>query len=35
MTLSPSAICLIAAIAIGYLAAVSLGTVAYYANGKK
>ena len=28
MTLFPSAICLIAAVTIGYLAAVSLGTVA-------
>ena len=35
MTLSPTAICLIAVITIGYLAAVSLGTVAYYANGKE
>ena len=35
MTLSPSAIYLLAVITIGYLAAVSLGTVAYYANGKE
>ena len=35
MTLSPSAICLIAVIAIGYLAAVSIGTWAYYANEKE
>lgn len=35
MTLSPSAICLIAVMIVGYLAAVSLGTVAYYANEKE
>lgn len=35
MTLSPSAICLLAVITIGYLAAVSIGTWAYYANGKE
>ena len=35
MTLSPSAIVLIAAILIGYLAAVSIGTWAYYANEKE
>ena len=35
MTLSPTAIFLIAVISIGYLAAVSIGTWAYYANEKK
>lgn len=35
MTLSPTAIFLIAVITIGYLAAVSIGTWAYYANEKK
>ena len=32
MTFSPTAILLIAVITIGYLAAVSIGTWAYYAN---
>lgn len=35
MTLSPTAIFLIAVITIGYLAAVSIGTWAYFANEKK
>jgi len=35
MTLSPTAIFLIAVITLGYLAAVSIGTWAYYANDKK
>ena len=35
MTLSPTAILLIAVITIGYLTAVSIGTWAYYANDKK
>ena len=35
MTLSPTAIFLIAVITIGYLAAVSIGTWAYYANEKE
>ena len=35
MTLSPTAIVLIAVITTGYLAAVSLGTWAYFANEKK
>ena len=35
MTLSPSAIVLIAVITIGYLAAVSIGTLAYFANEKE
>ena len=35
MTLSPSAIVLIAVITTGYLAAVSIGTWAYFANEKK
>ena len=35
MTLSPSAIGLLAVITIGYLAAVSIGTWAYYANEKE
>ena len=34
MTLSPTAIALIAVVTIGYLAAVSLGTWAYFANEK-
>ena len=35
MTLSPTMIVLIAVITTGYLAAVSLGTLAYFANEKK
>jgi hypothetical protein len=35
MTLSPSALILIAVITTGYLAAISLGTVAYFANEKE
>ena len=35
MTLSPSMIVLIAVVTIGYLAAVSLGTLAYFANEKE
>ncbi len=35
MTFSPTAIFLIAVITIGYLAAVSIGTWAYYANEKE
>jgi hypothetical protein len=35
MTLSPSVIVLIAVITTGYLAAISLGTVAYFANEKE
>ena len=35
MTLSPTAIFLVAVITIGYLAAVSIGTWAYYANEKQ
>ncbi len=35
MTLSPTAIFLIAVITIGYLAAVSIGTWAYFANEKE
>ena len=35
MTFSPTSIFLIAVITTGYLAAVSIGTWAYYANEKK
>ena len=35
MTLSPSAIILITVMTIGYLAAISIGTWAYYANEKE
>jgi len=35
MTLSPTSIFLIAVLTIGYLAAVSIGTWAYYANEKQ
>ena len=35
MTLSPTVILLIAVVTTGYLAAVSIGTWAYYANEKK
>ena len=35
MTLSPTAIFLIAVITTGYLTAVSIGTWAYYANDEK
>lgn len=35
MTLSPSTIVLIAVITIGYLAAVSIGTLACFANRKE
>lgn len=35
MTLSPSVIVLIAVITTGYLAAISIGTVAYFANEKE
>lgn len=34
MTLSPSAIFLIAVLVVGYLLAVGIGTLAYYANEK-
>ena len=35
MTLSPNALMLIAVITIGYLAAVSIGTWAYFTNEKE
>ena len=35
MTLSPSAIVLIAVITTGYLAAIGLGTLAYFANERE
>ena len=35
MTLSPIALVLIAVITTGYLAAVTIGTLAYFANGKE
>ena len=35
MTLSPDAIALITVVVIGYLAAVSIGTWAYFANEKE
>ena len=35
MTLSPNAIVLIAVMVTGYLAAVSIGTLAYFANEKE
>ena len=35
MTLSPIALVLIAVITTGYLAAVSIGTLAYFANEKE
>ena len=34
MTLSPTAIALIAVLIVGYLLAVSFGTMAYFANTK-
>ena len=34
MTFSPTAIALIAVLITGYIAAVSLGTIAYFANEK-
>ena len=35
MSLSPDAIALIVVLSVGYLMAVGLGTVAYFANEKK